>query len=123
MTTIASFPVSGVEATPTYPPEPPPVVGLRPGSAAPPSATAAAESPSSPLGPRGLGLALLGGLLAVGVVLVSTSSAGTGGHAPSSTAVTTRPFRLVAPALRWRVRALAECVRPEPLLAPLELPG
>jgi hypothetical protein len=67
---------------------------------------------------------LFGGLLAFGIALVSTSSGGGGGHSPSSpVAVTTRPFRLVAPALRWRLRALAECVRPEPLLAPLELPG
>jgi len=74
--------------------------------------------------PRDLGLALFGGLLAFGIALVSTSSAGAGGHSPSSSvAVTTRPFRLVAPALLWRLRALAECVRPEPLLAPLELPG
>ena len=122
MTTIAPFPVHGIEATPAYPPDrrrP----SASPGGAAPTTASAAAAGPSSPLGPRGLGLAFLGGLLAVGVVLVSTSSAGTGGHSPSSTAVTTRPFRLVAPALRWRVRALAECVRPAPLLAPLELPG
>jgi hypothetical protein len=123
MTIIAPFPVSGVEATPTYPPEPPPAVEPPPASAASTTASAAAASPSSPIGPRDLGLAFLGGLLAVGVVLLSTSSAGTGGHAPSSTAVTTRPYRLVAPALRWRVRALAECVRPAPLLAPLELPG
>jgi len=88
------------------------------------AAPAASTPQAGPPGPRGLGLALLGGLLAVGVALVSTSSAGGGGHAPfSSTAVTTEPFRLVAPALRLRMRALAECLRPEPLLAPLELPG
>jgi len=96
-----------------------------PGRNASSAAAPAASTPQAgPPGPRGLGLALLGGLLAVGVALVSTSSAGGGGHAPfSSTAVTTEPFRLVAPALRLRMRALAECLRPEPLLAPLELPG
>jgi hypothetical protein len=58
------------------------------------------------------------------MAFVSTSSAVGGGHAPSSsTAVTTRPFRLVAPVLRWRLRALAERVRPAPLVFPLELPG
>jgi hypothetical protein len=73
--------------------------------------------------PRDLGLALFGALLA-GLVLVSTSSAGTGGHSPSSSsATTTRPYRLVAPAIRWRVRALAERVRPAPLVFSLELPG
>ena len=124
MTIIATFPVNGIEAAPMRSPDPPTAVDLGRLPAPPTTASAAAAAPSSPLGPRGLGLAFLGGLLAVGVALVSTSSAGTGGHAPSSpSAVMTRPFRLVAPALRWRVRALAECVRPEPLLAPLELPG
>ncbi len=60
----------------------------------------------------------------VGVALVSTSSAGSGGHSPSSTTAATVPrYRLVAPALRWRVRALAERVRPAPIVFPLELPG
>jgi hypothetical protein len=90
-------------------------------SAAQPSAPG---SHAAPLTPRGLALAFLGGLLAVGMAAFSTSSAGTGGHAPSSpAAVTTRPFRLVAPAIRWRVRALADRLRPAPLVSPLELPG
>ena len=94
-------------------------------AAAPTSAAkATAANPAIPLGSRPFGIVVFGGLLAVGLVLITTSSAGNGGHSPSSpTAVPTRPFRLVAPALRWRVRALAECVRPAPLVFPLELPG
>jgi hypothetical protein len=88
------------------------------------TATSSAESAPSVPADRGLALAFLGGLLAAGLAVASTSSAAGGGHAPSSsTAVTTRPFRLVAPVLRWRLRALAERVRPAPLVFPLELPG
>jgi hypothetical protein len=91
---------------------------------APREAPTATGAQAAPRVPRGLGLVFLGGLLAFGVAAVSTSSAGTGGHSPSSTtAVTTQAYRLVAPALRWRVRALMERVRPEPLVSPLELPG
>ena len=92
-------------------------------SAAQRKAPTATAAPAAPHVPRGLGLAFLGGLLAVGVAALSTSSAGTGGHSPSSTAMTTRPYRLVAPVIRWRVRALAERVRPAPLVFSLELPG
>ena len=90
---------------------------------APREAPTATGAQAAPRVPRGLGLVFLGGLLAIGLAAVSISSAGTGGHSPSSTAVTTQPYRLVAPALRWRVRALMERVRPEPLVSPLELPG
>ena len=83
-----------------------------------------ASSAAPFLGRAPLGLALLGGLLAVGVAHVSTSSATGGGHSPSSTTAATTPrYRLVAPALRWRLRALADRVRPEPVVFPLELPG
>jgi hypothetical protein len=122
-----------LQATPPAPGIPWAITALEssaPATVAAPAATASATqrratAPGDTRGPlpRDVGLALLGGLLALGFALVSTSSAGGGGHSPSSPVAVTRPFRLVAPALRWRLRALAECVRPEPLLAPLELPG
>jgi hypothetical protein len=101
---------------------------VRPTSAVAPTghATATAAPPAGASGPHarhGLGFVFVGGLLAVGIAFAATSSAG-GGHAPSSTtAATTSPFRLVAPVLLWRMRALAERVRPAPLVFPLELPG
>jgi hypothetical protein len=105
------------------PPDAPPVVPST-AEAAPAGHSAAAPATSAgPSVPRPLGLALLGGLLAVGA-LVSTSSASGGGHSPSSTTAATTPrYRLVAPAVRWRLRALAERVLPAPVVSPLELPG
>jgi len=121
----ATAPVSGMPATiAAFEPPAPAAVAAPLATTAAAQTRASAPAPSRGPLPRGFGLAVLGGLLAVGVALASTSSAGTGGHSPSSpTAVTTRPDRLVAPALRWRLRALAERVRPAPLVFPLELPG
>ena len=106
------------------PPDAPPVVPST-AEAAPAGQPAAAPATSAaPSVPRALGLALLGGLLAVGAALASTSSASGGGHSPSSTTAATTPrYRLVAPAVRWRLRALAERVLPAPVVFPLELPG
>jgi hypothetical protein len=110
-------PPSGTQATPTSDAVSTPSVTGHPTPAA---AAGAAVSRV----PRGLGLAFLGGLLTLGVAALSTSSAGNGGHSPSSPiSTTTEPYRLVAPAIRWRVRALADCVRPAPLVLSLELPG
>ena len=99
-----------------------------PAVARPPPTTSVASAPTAaPAAPSGLrpfGFVVLGGLLAVGLALISTSSAGSGGHSPSSTTAATVPwYRLVVPALRWRVRALAERVRPAPIVFPIELPG
>ena len=72
---------------------------------------------------RTIGLGLVGGLLVIGAGIATLSSATSGGQFSSSTALTTRPYRLVAPALRWRLRALAESVKPTPFVSLLELPG
>ena len=124
LTTPAPRPDRIAPVVHSSPPDAPSVVRSTPEAA--PAGSDRNVTPASPPihGPRPLGLALLGGLLAVGAALVSTSSATGGGHAPSSTTAATTPrYRLVAPALRWRLCALADRVRPEPVVFPLELPG